>query len=160
MADFLSYFVFRVLYFFFSKIFASNLRASKQMHLLMDISCKGVRSSWDFYQRKDFMYDLAKRMAPTTSGRRWDLCYQIKSIEIIYKSVLDCYTMANSTNVMYVCLLIWVLYTFPPTDSGCMNERRSEKVTGLERRQGMNFQAFINEQPSQYLPQNPIHNQL
>ena len=71
------------------------------MHLLMDISCKGVRSSWDFYQRKDFMYDLAKRMAPTTSGRRWDLCYQIKSIEIMCWIATPWQTVQMSC--MYVC---------------------------------------------------------
>ena len=43
----------------FSYLGSSNLRATKHEHLLMEISCEGVR----FYQshsRKDFMYDWAK----------------------------------------------------------------------------------------------------
>ena len=49
----------------------------------------------------------------------------------VIKSVMDCYIMANSKNFIYVC---WFeCYTHFHQQMSCMNERISEKVTGLKR---------------------------
>ena len=60
----------------------------------------------------------------------------------------------------YECLLILMLYTFPPQQmSYCIYVRMSEKVTGLKRRQGMDFQAYIHPAgQSMSNPLNPLHN--
>ena len=130
----------------------------------MLILCEGVRFSWDFYQchsRKAFMYRGWLRQPQDRDERTiWEggrIYRNHRKIGeqrgSVIKPVMDCYTMANSKNVMYVCWFEW--YTFPPKDVSCMNVRMSEKVqTGLKRRKRNGFLSLH----SSYHPQYPLHN--
>ena len=137
---------------------SSNLRATKHEHLLWrcsyrvreldspGISTKAIAAKTSCtIGPKDGSDNLKTEMRSMIwKGGRIDINHReiVERRGSVIKSVMDCYTtMTNSTNVMYVC---WFeCYThFHQQMSHCMNERMSEMVTGLKRRQRDGFSGL------------------
>ena len=112
----------------------------------MEISREGVRFSWDFYRslsRTDVTYDLAKGWLRQPQTIRKAARIDRNHREIgerrgsVIKYELDCYTMANSTNVMYSNVCWFECYThFHQQMSHFLNERMSEKSDLAEKEAG------------------------